>query len=463
MHLFWHRRDLRTVDNTALSAAATEETVLPVYVIDPAVVDRLGDRQHAFFLACARVLRERYRELGSDLLVRTGSAATALTEIAAEYDADTVYFNEQYSPARREQQRSVREALDAESRTDLVLVDPGELSPQYPTHSQFHNDWQQAEKPRPRPEPTSASLAAVSSDTAIPTADTDLELPDPGHEAASERLALFRDQGIRRYADTRDDLAAAVDRPATAVSRLSPFLAAGAIGIREVWDVATEALRQADDDERRNVEKYRDELSWREQNYHLLYHAPRLHAENYDAPQNPIEWRDHNTEAAADLAAWKRGQTGYPLVDAGMRQLAAEGYLHNRPRQVVASFLSKHLLIDWRVGAAWFRRCLLDYDPASNEGNWQWIAGTGTDSVDVRIFDPVAQAAKYDAEATFIQEYVPKLRDVPAELVIEWPTLSGDKRAELAPDYSDPIVDRDGAYQRAETVLGRAFGTNNAG
>jgi len=141
-----------------------------------------------------------------------------------------------------------------------------------------------------------------------------------------------------------------------------------------------------------------------------------------------------------------------------MRQLEREGYVHNRPRQLVASFLTKHLLVDWRVGAAWFRERLVDYDPASNEGNWQWIAGTGTDHVDVRIFDPVAQAAKYDGDADFVKEHVPELRDVPAEQVIEWPTLSAAERDRLAPEYPDPIVGRNEGYERAEAVLGRAFG-----
>jgi len=459
MPLFWHRRDLRTVDNVGLDAATGDEPVIPVYVVDPAVFDRLGERQRAFFLECARALRERYRELDSDLVVRTGSAADALAEVAEEYDTDRVVFNEHYGPERRARERAVRERFDAESHTDLVLVDPESLAPRYPTHSQFHNDWERADKPAPRPEPEANDLASVEGDVDLPTADADIDLPEPGYEATSERLAAFLERGIHSYNDRRDDLSAAIAEPTGAVSRLSASLAAGAIGVREVWERAGEALAAAaDGDEQRNAEKYRYELSWREHNYHLLAHNPRLHAEAYDPAPGEIEWRDHGGEAAADLAAWKRGETGFPLVDAGMRQLEREGYVHNRPRQLVASFLTKHLLVDWRVGAAWFRERLVDYDPASNEGNWQWIAGTGTDHVDVRIFDPVAQAAKYDGDADFVKEHVPELRDVPAEQVIEWPTLSAAERDRLAPEYPDPIVGRNEGYERAEAVLGRAFG-----
>ena len=212
------------------------------------------------------------------------------------------------------------------------------------------------------------------------------------------------------------------------------------------YDDATSASKE--------IQKYRYELSWREQSYHLLYHNPRLLSENYKEFQQPIQWRDDE----AGLAAWKRGETGYPFVDAGMRQLNTEGYMHNRTRQVVASFLSKHLLVDWRKGARYFAKQLFDHDPASNYASWQWTASTGTDSVDVRIFDPVSQMDKYDAEATYVKHYVPELRDVPAEKIVEWPTLSAEGRQRLAPDYPHPIVDRNEGYERAQRVFETALG-----
>jgi len=370
-----------------------------------------------------------------------------------------VYYNDHYRAARRNRERRVETALsragiDRESRTDLVLVDPGRLESSYPNHSQFHNDWEQVPKRPPYQAPSPESLAEVSNGTTVPEPDADIDLPEGGYEAARDRLDAFIDTGITSYNDTRDDLAKAVEKPTSAVSRLSPYISTGAIGIREIWAAAGDVYDRVTGGERRNVRKYRYELSWREQNYHLLYNNPDLAVSNYKSFPNEIAWRNEDTEAEA----WKNGETGYPLVDAGMRQLNQEGYIHNRPRQVVASFLTKHLLVDWRVGAQYFTKQLLDHDYASNYGNWQWTASTGTDSVDVRIFDPVSQASKYDDGAAFIREYVPELRDVPTRKIIDWPTLSAGERNRLAPEYPDPIVDRNQGYERAQRVFEEALG-----
>jgi len=459
MRLFWHRRDLRTRDNAGLAAAARTDTVVPVFVLDSDLLATVGPRQRTFFLRGVDALRDRYRDLGSDLVVRAGDPAEVLPALAEEYGADAVSYDDHYRAARRNRRRAVETALaragvDTESRTDLVLVDPGRLDASYPNHSQFYNDWQAVSKTAPHPEPDADALAAIDDGTAVPDGEADIDLPAAGYDPARERLDAFCDEGIYTYADTRDDLALAVEKPTQAVSRLSPYLAAGMIGVREVWRAATNAHESVAGDARRNVQKYRYELSWREQNYHLLSYNRDLPVANYESFPNDIAWRDD--EAA--FAAWKAGETGYPLVDAGMRQLNQEGYVHNRPRQVVASFLTKHLLVDWRKGARYFTKQLVDHDYAANHGNWQWIASTGTDSVDVRIFDPVSQLSKYDDGATFVREYVPELRDVPTEAVVEWPTLPADDRADLAPDYPDPIVGRDEGYERAQRVFEEALG-----
>jgi deoxyribodipyrimidine photo-lyase len=459
MNLFWHRRDPRTRDNTGLTAAAHDGSVVPVFAYETDLLGTMGNRQRALYFRHLRDLQRRYRELGSDLVVRAGAPSDVLPGLAEEYDAETVYYNDHYRAARRNRERRVESALgDAgvgtESRTDLVLVDPDRLETSYPNHSQFHNDWETVPKRPPLSEPDEDALASVSDATTVPESDADIDLPPAGYEAARERLDTFVDGGIRSYNDTRDDLAGAVDAPTHAVSRMSPYIATGAIGIREVWGAATDVYEQVRGGERRNAGKYRYELSWREQNYHLLYYNPDLPVSNYKSFPNEIAWRD-DPEA---IEAWKHGETGYPLVDAGMRQLNQEGYIHNRPRQVVASFLTKHLLVDWRTGARYFTKQLLDHDYASNYGNWQWIASTGTDSVDVRIFDPVSQASKYDDDATFIREYVPELEDVPAGKIIDWPTLSHGERERLAPEYPHPIVDRNEGYERAQRVFEEALG-----
>ncbi|MFO7833632.1 MAG: deoxyribodipyrimidine photo-lyase, partial [Halohasta sp.] len=350
---------------------------------------------------------------------------------------------------------AVDDAFRTEAAIDLTLVGPAALAPRYSGHSQFYTDWQAVEKPTPVAAPDREDLVEVTDDIPVPEAEADIDLPEAGYRAARARYDAFLDSGIETYNDTRDDMAAAVDRPVGAVSRLSPYIAAGMIGIRELWAGATERHDAADSDAaRQNIEKFRYELSWREQNYHLLSNNPTLPTENYKEIPNPIAWRNDSEE----FAAWKRGETGYPLVDAGMRQLDREGYIHNRPRQNVASFLTKHLLVDWREGADYFAEQLVDHDPANNSANWQWIASTGTDTVDVRIFDPVAQMAKYDDEAVYVKEYVPELHDVAAGKIVDWPTLSTAERQELAPEYPDPIVDRNAAYERAQRAFEEALG-----
>ena len=456
MNVFWHQRDLRIPDNRGLAAATTDDTTLPVYIVDDSVLDSIGDRQRAFLYAGLRRLRAQYRRHCSDLLVRQGDPVDQLGKIVEAYDAETVYYNTHYNPSRQERQRRVDEAFSTESVIDLTLVDPAELASSYRSHSQFYNEWQAATKPTPAVV-DAESLAAVDDETPIPESEAEIDLPEAGYEAARARYDRFLESGIETYNDTRDDMERAVDQPVGAVSRLSPYLAAGMIGVRELWADATERYDAASEESsRRNIEKFRYELSWREQNYHLLYNNPALPTENYKEIPNPIAWRN-DPEA---FAAWKAGRTGYPLVDAGMRQLDQEGYIHNRPRQNVASFLTKHLLVEWRKGADYFAEQLVDFDPANNSANWQWIASTGTDSVDVRIFDPVAQMAKYDDEAVYVKEYVPALRGAEPAKIIDWPNLSSRERQELAPEYVEPIVDRDAAYERAQRVFNQALGTS---
>jgi deoxyribodipyrimidine photo-lyase len=452
MNIFWHRRDLRIPDNRGLTLAGGDE-ILPVYVVETDLLKQLGKRQRAFFMAGVRELKRRYRSLDSDLLVRAGPPAEVLADVREEYGAETVYYNEHYRPARRNRERAVDRALPTESVVDMLLVDPARLAERYENHSRFYDDWQDEHKLTPFDAPVE-SLVAFGDDTTAPDISADIDLPDAGYRAARERYDRFLDRGIETYNDTRDDMAAAVDRPVGAVSRLSPYISAGMLGIREIWSDASERHDAATGRARKNVQKFRYELSWREQNYHLLYYNPDLLTANYKSFPNPIAWENDDDQ----FRAWAAGETGYPFVDAGMRQLNQEGYLHNRPRQIVASFLTKHLLTDWREGARYFAKQLVDHDPASNYGNWQWIASTGTDSVDVRIFDPVSQMSKYDDGATYVKAYVPELADVPADKVVDWPTLSEGERESLAPDYPDPIVDRNRAYDRAQRVFEEALG-----
>ena len=253
MRLFWHRRDRRLHDNRGLAAAASGDTVLPVVVRDPAVGPPADSRAHAYGAATDAVLRDAYRERGSDLLVRSGDPATVIPALADEYGVDAVYWNSAYGRERRARAERVADTcavadLDASVHTDSVLVAPDAVGDDHRSHRAFLDEWESVEKPDPAPAPDADALAAVADDAPLPDATADIDLPEAGHDAATSRLDAFVDSGIETYADTRDDLSAAVERPTNAVSRLSPYLAVGALGIREVWAAASDALEAADGD-----------------------------------------------------------------------------------------------------------------------------------------------------------------------------------------------------------------------
>ncbi|MFC6770871.1 cryptochrome/photolyase family protein, partial [Halorubrum pallidum] len=273
-------------------------------------------------------------------------------------------------------------------------------------------------------------------------------------EAARGRLDAFLSEPVFAYEADRDYPA----REST--SRMSAFLKYGEIGVREVYDATERALETAASDDRpeshaESVEEFQQQLAWREFYAQVLFHNPEVVTENYKAYEEAIAWRDDPEE----IAAWKRGETGYPIVDAGMRQLRAEAFMHNRVRMIVASFLTKDLLADWRRGYDHFRETLADHDTANDNGGWQWAASTGTDAQPYfRIFNPMTQGERYDPDAEYIAEYVPELRGVDAELVHEWHELSPAQRADAAPEYPAPIVDHSERREKALAMYKRARG-----
>ena len=307
------------------------------------------------------------------------------------------------------------------------------------------------EKEDPYPEPEDDSLVDVDSDGTeieLPTLDElgfdepKDGIPEAGTEAARECLDSFCAADIYRYGDWRE-------YPAErATSRLSQDLTYGTIGIREVYERTTDAIEEAESDEaRQSVETYQEELAWREFYTQVLYYNPNVVRENYTQYENEIEWSEND----AHLDAWKAGKTGYPTVDAGMRQLRRESYMHNRLRMIVASFLTKDLLLDWRAGYDHFRTYLVDYDTANDNGGWQWAASTGTDAQPYfRVFNPMIQGERYDPDGEYITEYVPELEDVDPSTIHSWHELSDDEREEAAPEYPAPIVDH--GKRREETI-----------
>jgi len=474
MQLHWHRRDLRGSDNRALAAAAdavdndAADGVVSLFVFDDSVLEHAGPPRVAYLLDALSELRAWYRERGGDLLVRHGDPESVVVDVANAVDADRVVWNKDYSGVARERDSAVRQALNdadiaRESFHDAICHEPGSITTNagdsYSVFTYFGRKWHDREKDDPYPTPAADSL--VDSDTlgvdsgSLPTlADLGFEEPEAdllpaGTAAARKRLEAFCEDGIYRYESDRDY------PTRNSTSRLSADLKYGTIGIREVYWASEEVKADASDDEREEIEEFQSQLAWRAFYTHVLWFNPEVVAENYKEYENEIEW-ENDPEL---LEAWQDGETGYPIVDAGMRQLRAEGFMHNRVRMIVASFLTKDLLIDWREGYAWFREKLVDHDTANDNGGWQWAASTGTDAQPYfRIFNPMTQGERYDLEAEYITTYVPELEGVDPEIIHGWHEASPTQRHNAAPDYPAPIVDHSERREQALAMFEAARG-----
>ncbi len=484
MDLFWHRRDLRVDDNLGLAAAAGHGQVAPVFVFDDDVLEHASDVRVRRLLDGLEALRAAYRERRSDLVVAHGDPAAVLPSIASALGADRVVWNRDYSGLARERDARVRRTLaeadiERDAHHDAVLHTPDSIRTNagdpYSVYSYYWKKWRDRDVDEPAETPDGAALldaerlsadldgdvgedhhvavGELPSPGSLGFEEPDVDLLSAGTHAARERLEAFLSDDVFSYEDDRDYPA----REGT--SRLSAHLKYGEIGPREVYFATERALEAAADrpeaDAEASVEEFQGQLAWREFYTQVLFHNPTVVTANYKSYEEPIEWRDDPEE----IAAWKRGETGYPIVDAGMRQLLAEGHMHNRVRMIVASFLTKDLLVDWRHGYAHFRERLADHDTANDNGGWQWAASTGTDAQPYfRIFNPMTQGERYDPEAEYITTYVPELRGVDPDLIHEWPDLLAVQRANAAPEYPDPIVDHAERRERALAMYKRARG-----
>ncbi|WP_276272025.1 cryptochrome/photolyase family protein [Haloarcula litorea] len=465
MRLHWHRRDLRATDNAGLAPASADDPVVPLFVFDRDVLDHAGPPRIAFLLDALDSLRSWYRERDGDLVVAHGDPREVVPEVAREYDADVVTWGKDYSGLARERDAAVRQALDAvdvarEAVQNAVCHEPGEITTNggdpYSVFTYFGNKWLDREKDDPYDPPAADALAAVDGDP-LPTVselgfdEPEADVPEAGTERARQLLADFLEEDVYRYDERRD-------YPADGcTSRLSPHLKFGTIGIREVYEGTEDARSRVEpgSDREASVEEFQSQLAWREFYTQVLFANPNVVTENYKEYEHEIEW-DYDE---AHLQAWKDGETGYPIVDAGMRQLRAEAYMHNRVRMIVASFLTKDLLIDWRHGYDWFREKLVDHDTANDNGGWQWAASTGTDAQPYfRVFNPMTQGERYDPDAEYITEYVPELRGTDPEIIHGWHEASLTQRRNAAPDYPDPIVDHSERREEAISMFERARG-----
>ena len=459
MRLHWHRQDLRTRDNTALAWAADHGEVLPVFIFDDEVLQHGSPPRVRFMLEALGELRAEYRDRGGDLVIRRGAPAAVLPELCEELDATGVLWNRDYSGLAQRRDSAVKEALkeadlERQSFHDDIHHEPGSITTNkgdpYSVYTYFWKKWQDRAKTDPHSAPESVVDPAAAGVEAGPMPSIgELGFEEPtcdvepaGYEQARTRLDDFCEAAVYEYDDRRDY---AAEEP---TSSLSAHLTWGTIGVREVYEATVDAMQLAETEpQRENVEEFQSQLAWREFYTHVLYYNPEVVSSNFKEYENGLEWQDDPEE----LLAWKEGRTGYPIVDAGMRQLLQEGYMHNRLRMIVASFLTKDLLVDWREGYDHFRSHLVDHNTANDNGGWQWAASTGTDAQPYfRIFNPMTQGERYDPDGTYIKRYVPELADASPAEIHGWHELALHERKAAAPDYPNPIVDHS---ERREDAL----------
>ena len=463
--IVWFRDDLRIADNAALVAATKRDALLIcVFALDE---DRKHFRAHGgasrWWLAQSlRALNSDLRKMKQTLILRRGAASDVISTLARETGARHVYWNRRYDQAGSVADDAVIAKLRADGISGgtfhgNLLVEPERIQTKDGGPLRiFTPFWKrilsmgELRKPVPAPKSLPPAPARIESD-AVEDWQLEPSKPDwaggirdawtPGETAARERLADFLDE-IHGYSNDRDR----PDKPAT--SRLSPHLRFGEISPIEIFHAARFAVDKGGSS--RDIKKFLSELGWREFSYHLLHHYPDLATQNLQRRFDDFPWRSD----ATSLKAWQRGQTGYPIVDAGMRELWHTGWMHNRVRMVVASFLIKHLLIDWRLGEQWFWDTLVDADPANNAASWQWVAGSGADAaLYFRIFNPILQGEKFDPDGAYVRQWVPEIAALP-DKVIHKPWLApestlADAGVTLGKTYPHPIVDHDMARKRA--------------
>ncbi len=467
--LLWFRRDLRLADNPALLAMASQHNVVPIYIHSPeeegAAAPGAASRWwlHHSLIALDHDLQTR----GSRLILRQGSALATLQALCEETGATTVAWNRRYEPACVKRDEQLKTALreqgvQAHSFNSALLFEPWELSTTTgKPYTVFTPFWRacMAQTPRPQPQPAPKKLSAptswphsvpIESLALKPRIAWDAGLArawTPGEAGARKHLQSFIRKPLANYIEDRN-------RPDVAgTSRLSPHLHFGEIGPRQVFH-AVEAPEVAGGPPRKQIEVYQSELGWREFAHHLLFHFPKTVSE----PLNPAFAKFPWAKDKQALVAWQKGHTGYPLVDAGMRELWHTGFMHNRVRMVVASFLVKHLLLPWQSGAAWFWDTLVDADLANNTLGWQWTAGCGADaSPFFRIFNPMLQSQKFDPHGHYIKAWLPELAKLPpAHLHKPWQAPAealAQAKVVLGKTYPKPIVDHGFARERALSAL----------
>jgi deoxyribodipyrimidine photo-lyase len=437
--VLWFRRDLRLQDHPALQeAAASSDDVLGLYVVEPPLWTGGGRARAAFLAGC---ITDLDHATGGQLLIRQGDPLREVVDVARAVGATAVYVTASFTPWGRRRDGAVRAALEAHrielrSVSSDYAVAPGQLlsgsGAGYRVFGAFQRAWQRAHVPEP------AASAAVTwhspeglAAVALPPTVIDGKGPAPGEAAAHRRLEEFLAHDLARYAAERDHPASA------ATSALSPYLRFGCIHPRTVlWELESVG----------GDSKFRSELCWREFSADVLWNQPVMAWTTLRPQLRPLRW-DRGAVADSHFEAWSQGRTGYPIVDAGMRELLATGIMHNRVRMITASFLVKDLHLEWQLGARWFLQHLIDGDLASNSQNWQWVAGTGLDPAPFfRIFNPVTQGRTFDPGGEYVRRWIPELAGVDDRHVHEPWTASPAPTG-----YPAPIVDH--AVERRDALV----------
>ncbi|RZW26166.1 MAG: deoxyribodipyrimidine photo-lyase [Desulfobulbaceae bacterium] len=459
----WFRQDLRLHDNPALLAAIDCGEVLPVFILDD---DNAGNWKcgSAARLWLHHSLNALQKSLEGRLSIHRGRAEDIIPRLCRDHQSTRVFWNRCYEPWRIERDKEIKkrlqeQSIDAQSFNGSLLWEPWQIMKKdgtpYKVFTPFYKSARTNANATPAvPLPVPDNIPLMRKDSDGLTVD-DLKLrPDHpwcekierhwriGEENAQIVLEEFIEAKIDHYNHGRDFPAE------KGTSRLSPHLHFGEISPRQVWEQASEV---GFDD---NIEVFKSELGWREFSYYLLYHFPRMPYDNLKSKFDRFPWWLNEQW----LKRWKQGMTGVPFVDAGMRELWQTGHMHNRVRMIVASFLVKNLLIDWRHGAAWFWDCLVDADLASNSASWQWVAGCGTDAAPFfRIFNPVTQGQKFDPDGIYTRHFVPELKELPSKYLFSpWnapQTTLEQAGVRLGDSYPCPLVDIQQSRQKALDAL----------
>jgi deoxyribodipyrimidine photo-lyase len=454
--LFWHRRDLRISDNIGLSTAAAQNPqVVGLFCLDPGILDGddIAPARVTYMIGCLSELQKSYQKLGSQLLIIKGEPQTEIPRLVEALSVTAVFWNLDVEPYAKQRDRSVRETLqekgiDTKNFWDQLLHAPGEVltkssdSP-YKVYTPFWRSWSQREKPGITKEikklkglsKAENNKAKTAGAIALPSAkDLGYEwnnplLLTPGETAAQEKLEEFCDRAIYSYDEDRNY------PDVYGTSTLSAALKFGAIGIRTVWQATLDVLENCRSNEASNgVITWQKELAWREFYQHCMFFFPDLAEGAYREELKDFPWENDETK----FQAWCEGKTGYPIVDAAMRQLNEIGWMHNRCRMIVASFLTKDLIVDWRWGEKYFMQKLYDGDLSANNGGWQWSASSGMDPKPLRIFNPASQAAKYDRDGEYIRQWVSEISSMDTEYLVTGKIPSEERDSY---GYPQPIVD----------------------